>query len=347
MAGDGLDLLIGGRPLSTYTSAWGDMVLTHQKPSGSWELTLGVILNRRDPATFIQPEALATAVWKGTPVWCGNVLDGIDADGQLVLTGAIRESETPPALDGSSVPTNVPDTGFDAALARGAIHGTRYGSFGATAAGDPAADPTQNKQSIGQLLDLAADAAGKTLWVDPWRRWRMDDPSTIGRTWYVMPGTAELRWTRQDSPDRLIGWYFDHTGAGHTVSVGTGSREQTILFPIDGPRGPLDATTATGLLTTLLKAAQAGGWKNQLELSVDQITSPGGVSPHPSLVTANDTFVLLDQPDPRPGIGLPSTSVACSEVVWTTADSTLTVTPQGADSAEFTKVLAQMGAVLA
>lgn len=339
--GRGLDVLIGRRPLSTVTASWGDMVVTHRWPGGSWGVTLGLNLGRRDRGQWIADETLADVIWKGCPIWVGNVLNGISADGQLTLTGAIRESEPDPALDGSGLFTNVPDTAIDASIAAGSVHWTRPWSIGASAVGD--GSPVS--QTLGQLLDLNAAAQSKRMWVDEFRRARLD-PDSVTPTWYLMPGAAELVWNRQDTPDVLVGAYFDAAGTPHTVSVGTGSRRQLADFS-DRPQ-PLDDPTATGLLNTALAASQAGGWDNNIQVSIDQITSPGGIVPHPSMVRAGHVLRLLDHPDPRPGrSGLPYTDVMLAESSWATADGTMTLTPQGADASEQTKVYEQIGATTA
>lgn len=339
-----LQIRVGGTWLSSL-GGWGDPAVTHEWPLGCTELAWSMLLPALHRPPGIVRGALVDAYIGATSIWSGYLSEPNWSDGEFTATGLFAEAEGALCLTGGGVATATPDTAVDAGISRGALHWVRDTSLSNTVYGD--ADETDSLNYVKQMLDDWSTEQSKRWAVGPDKRvYAAADPTVPA--WYVTPGTGDLGVADDDYVTHVIGRYRNPLGVLATVtasdtSQGAGRREKAVDLR---PKGRITSTRAQNLVNGILSKTKARtGWANGVTVSREQITSPGGVTPHLSQVKAGQMVRLLGVPDPR-GV-TSSVDVVVGRSVWSLADGTVVLSPVDQAATDFASVVAAMGGVAA
>lgn len=283
-------LRIDGRWASTI-AAWGDLTWSTTKVGGVNEIGWSMDVD----TTFRHP-ALRTGsvveIFDGPARLGGGIMNEPDlVSGAFVARGDHRRGLNYVALDGSGVPTSIPDVAIDAAIARG-LPWTRPASISGSPFG---ANPPDEPFKISALLDAYTDAAGSFWYLDADRAVRTRPALTgagqVTPTWYLAPGLTDLGVAEDEYASDL---YARRLASGGTFAVTTrGDAAARAAFerreePVDLTRlGVLTAGQANAILDGLLAKGKARpAFTESIEVSADQLQTLSGIPADLSMVAA-------------------------------------------------------------
>lgn len=342
-----LSIYVDGVPIS-HLGSWGNPVLTHRFPYGSWEMTWEADYppGYRHPA--IRRGARAVAKVGPTPLWRGKVAQLDFAAGAFLAEGTVRQAETSLAFSLSGATTDLDEAIFFAA-ARGALDFGTLLDFGPAMDGVTGAGPINY---VMDLLDAYAARNATNLMIDPEGvLYKITDPTAP--TIKLEPEDGELGLIDEQYWTTLTGLYRPTTSTTATVTSvdntqGAGWREGGVdltglgVISTAQAQAALDAMLAKGLART--------GWTDPVEAIGGQVTNLGGTRIDPwfialQMATTGVMARLVNMKDPR-GVTL-NTDVVIEETVWTPATDTIVLKPRGLDARDLASVIETMGGVLA
>lgn len=345
MASD-LNITVGGTPLS-FIASWGDPVITHRWPYGSWELTWNMRLPYGFRHTDLNVGADVCAFVGPSRVWRGVLSEPNMDTLEFVAYGSARAADTAQALTSGGNPTTVPNTAIDQANARGAIPFARAGLWPISATAFVTDDETDHFNSVTALMDAYSESVSKRWWVDVDNYARLDaDPTTPSLM--VTPGAGILGVADEDYVTHLYGTYlvkrrkFDHVTASDTTQdVGRIERRVDLTG-----LGVISQAKAQAVLDGMLaKGVARTGWTNGLEVGFGEVLTMGGTPVALSDVRAGAMVELTGLYDQRGDSA--STDIILAETVWNVRDGLLKMNPVGLAARDFAKVVESMGGVLA
>lgn len=341
-----LSIYVNGIPLS-HLGYWGDAVMTHRFPYGSWELSWSADypLGYRHPA--LVQGALVVAKVGPCKVWRGRLTDPDFGTMSFTAEGTIRQAETSLAFNLSGATGDLDDAIFFAA-ARGAL------SFGTLTNFGPEMEDV-GSSLVPYVMDLIAAYGSRNstnLVVNPdGLLYAIGDPASPGIK--VEPADGELGLVDDNYWTSLTGIYSPSAGTYALVtsidnSQGAAWREGAIDLTALGvmteaqAQSALDGILAQGLART--------GWSDPVEVVNGQIVNMGGTSVEPwliarSMATTGLMVRLTNMKDPR-GVTL-HTDVILEETVWNTTSDSIVLKPRGLTARDLSSVVESLGGTLA
>lgn len=335
-----LTVRVGGAWLHSIGS-YAELAYSHTWPHGSeaasWRMPFGT---RHE---VLRGGALVEIFDGGVRIWRGRLSEP-SAGGEFAASGSWHEGEGVYALDGSGNATNVPDTAIDAAIARGAITGTRPASLSAASWGT-AGEP----MSLTQLLDEAMAGLAKRWYVDADGAWKAStDPTTP--SYYVPHAVAGHGLTLADDSyySHLVGRYVTAWGppvvyasltVGDAAAAAKWGRKEGLVDLTQ--MGVITAPTATTELTNRLALVGARmGFAEGLELGPGQLTTPGGTAVTLTIPQAGAMVRLLGVRDEtRTTANLPYTDIVMGESSYSDETDLLSLKPVGMAARNLADVL--------
>lgn len=333
------------RPL-TSLAWWGDLLVSHRWPLGSWEAKWLMPLAPWQRYPQIREGARVDIRIGSWPYWTGQLADiGWDS-GEMVAIGACRQAEEALCFDAVGETTTIVDVAVDQAIARGALDGwTRPVSLSSVALGDEI--QTDRVNYLGAMLDAWSTSVNKRWYVDPRRAVRAaSDPTEPSAL--IIPDSGVLGVADEAKAGTVFGRYLDaSTGQPQTVRYPTsgGGRPEVGMNLLD-KHGPISAATATGICQGVWSQLQARpGWTNGITVRAGQLLSMGG-SPLPLWSrTAGHMTRLLGVRDER-GLSA-NTDVVIGESIWNVKDDTLTLNPVGMAARDLGSIIEAAGGTVA
>lgn len=337
---------VGGVWLSTIAPV-GGIEADVRWPLGAYQLNFNLLLGSRQRPTVVAQGALCDLLVGGLPVFPGRISEVDWSTGGVTVSGICRDAETTAALTAGGLTSTTIDAAIDAAISRGAWNVTRPASISSTAMA--VSDETTDLNFLAALLDLWANDNNQRWYVDPFNAVRVGTDPTVPEL-YLLPGSGELPWATSQQATRIIGrWADANSGSKLTnTAVGSGSVERLVDLT---SRGPIDSTTASDILNQILAQSTSGGWRGDITVSIDQIITPGGLTPTPSRVASmagRGVMVrLLGHRDPRPGQFSMVTDVVLEKVIWNNDNQTIALSPQGTVERDFSTIVESFGGTVA
>lgn len=313
----------------------GDITVTTTADEGCAVLSFGLDIDPNARPAGIEADAI-TELHAGALIFSGDLTQPDWAAGTFTAQGCYRQLEGAVALGPDGQTTTTPNDAVDQAIARGASNLRRITDLGSTPL--KAGDETDNLNSVAGVLDEWCDTNGHRwpIWSDRIVRYAYDPTEP---DWWILPGVVGLNWVSERSVGRMIGRWQDSVGNLSNVIVGTGRPEVAIDLT---NRGPLaDAATASAILEGYLAKTTTLQVAGSLMVTSTQITSPGGVHPHLSLIRGGQMARVLDLPDPR--TGLPWTDFVIGRAVWNVSQQTISLTPVDAPAEDLNSFVAEQG----
>lgn len=340
-----LSVYVNDVPLS-HLGYWGDPVLTHRFPYGSWEMTWAADyrLGFRHPA--LVRGATVVAKVGPTRIWLGKLTVCDIAGGNFVAEGMIRQAETALAFDLSGATSDLDDAIFFAAY-RGLLN---FGTL--TDFGPPMTDVGSEVNSVMTLMEAYQTRNTTNFMVSPNALlYTIVDPTVPSIK--VEPPEGELGIVDENYWTTLTAVYYSAPGVTSLVtsvdnSQGVGPREGAIdltgMGVMTGPQAQaaLDGILASGLART--------GFTDSVEVVNGQITNMGGTSVEPVVVaramaTTGVMARLTNMKDPR-GASL-STDVVLAETVWTVGTDSIVLKPRGLADRDLASIVEGRGGSIA
>lgn len=207
------------------------------------------------------------------------------ASGSFVARGLYRRAEDFLCLDAAGDGTSVPNTAIDRAIVRG-LEWNRPASISATAFTGTAL--TAGANYLNSLLDAYVEEAGTRWYVDAALGVRTAADQTTP-TWYLQPDLVDLGATQDGYASSLFGRYQSGSGlvtataADALAGTTFGTHEEAVDLT---SLGTISAPKATAILTSLLADKARPAFTARMEVTSDQLTTPGGVPADLSMVEA-------------------------------------------------------------
>lgn len=341
-----LSIYAADTPLS-HLGYWGDAVMTHRYPYGSYELTWSADY----PLGFKHPSLTvgATTVAKVGPtkVWRGRLTKVDIAGGAFVAEGTIRQAETALAFGIGGATTDLEIALFFAAL-RGAV------SIGTLEDFSGEMEDLESSNPINYLMDLMVAYAARhdtNLMINPdGVLYKIADPTVPMIK--VEPTSGELGIVDENYWSTLTGLYKPTVSTTDLVTSVDASQN---VVPREGavdltPLGVMTLPQAQATLDSILaKGLARTGWSEPVQVVNGQITNMGGTSVEPwavalAMATSGVMVRLANMKDPR-GVSM-STDVILEETVWNTATDEITLKPRGLEARDLAAVVESLGAQL-
>lgn len=325
---------------------WGDLVVTHRWPLGSWECRWSMPLAPWQRHPLIKEDAPVTVRVGPWPIWAGQLADAGWDEGEMVSVGAGRQAEGAPAFDGMGATTTIPDVAVDQAIADGFVDWTRPASLSAVAFG--AEGETDRVNYLAALLDSWSTSASKRWYVDPWRAVRAAVDPVVPSA-LIIPDSGSLGVSDEKKAGTVIGRYVDTaTGAPTTTRYpASGGGRPAVLMNMLDTQPPMSATAARARCQGVWSQLQAqSGWTNGITVRTGQLLTPGGNSLALWRFTAGPDGMasLLGVRDER-GLSA-NTNVVMGESIWTPGEDSLQLNPVGKAARDISSIIEDAGGVL-
>lgn len=343
--GTDLSIYVNDVPLS-HLGYWGDPVLTHRFPFGSWEMTWSADyrLGYRHPA--LVTNATVVAKIGPTRIWLGRLTVCDIAGGDFVAEGMIRDTETALAMNFTGVTSDL-DEAIYFAGARGLLGFGTLSDFG-----PPMTDVGGEVNSVMTLMSAYQTRNATNFMVGPSGiLYTIVDP--VVPMIKVEPPNGELGVVDENYWTTLTAVYYSAPGTTALVtsvdnSQGADSREGAVdltgmgVMTAPQAQAALDGILAKGLART--------GFSDSVEVVNGQITNMGGTSVEPVVVaramaTTGVMARLTNMRDPR-GSSL-STDVILGETVWNVGSDSIVLKPRGLTDRDLASVVESLGGALA
>jgi hypothetical protein len=334
---------VNGTPLQ-FIGYWGDPVITHRWPYGSWELRWRMELKPNQRTNVLRRNADVIAYVGPSRVWRGYLTEPDFDSGEFIANGAARQGETAQAFDESYNATTVPNTAIDEARMRGALWWTRSNLFPISA--DPFGTVDADEfGSVNELLDAWSVSVAKKWWIDPDLYVRADaDPTTP--MWQVTPGAGTLGVADSDYWTHLYAVYDTGAGYAKVTASDTSQNVGRVERRIDlTDRGILTAPQAQGIVDGLIAQGIARtGWANGIQVGHGQVLTMGSTAASLSQVRAGHMVRLNGLFDER---GLSAfTDIVIGESVWNVAADELQLNPVGLAARDLSSIVESAGGSL-
>ncbi|MCL8026306.1 hypothetical protein [Nocardioides bruguierae] len=347
-----LDVWVGGAPLSLLSPV-GDLRWStneHGSLAASWSMNLPrgyahPLLRQGRP---VEVRAGGVTVWGGVLAEPDRTTWSFVADGYHRLAARFL-AET---VGGAA--STVIDTAVDAAIARG-LPWTRPTSIDTVALSTIAQDDAWGMK-LSALLDAWCEMSGQTWHVDPWGALRVVDDPTQPR-WHLDPSIPAMATADDDYSSRLVARY---------VAAVSGASAEPSAYALTSAQRPPSATRwgaaedfldleSLGLLTEAAADAAVEAalradrtrpaFTQGVDLSPMEITTPGGVVPHPWQVVSGAMVKHLGALD-RDGAGVLGGMLTwiIGSTEYAVADRRLTLAPRGLLARTSTQVAAEVAA---
>lgn len=286
---------VGGTWAHALPGAIGDLTYSTAWPIGSlaasWQQSL--------PVGFTHP-AIRTGslveLYRGPlRIWMGTLADPDRIGWSFAADGLGRQCERIAAVDGAGLPTTNIRTAVNAAIGRGwrLIAGSLPPSASLSAASESASN-------LNTLADLFAEH-----WKQTGQRFAVDAngvistaPDPVAVRWSLAPGVPAMATTDEGLTTRIFGKRVSAVaGTPEEPSAWDAqSAEDVTAAQLYGPSERIEDLTNLGLISAasaqaILKAMLDAGastprFSQAVEVTMDQITTPGGTSPEPWQVAA-------------------------------------------------------------
>lgn len=294
-----------------------------------------------EAAFEVDPTALPPGIERGSAVqfrigmsnvWRGEVYE-VSAGGSVTCVGPWSIAAQISALDGSGNGSLIPNTALSAAIARGAISWrTPAAGISATAVIDgTAGEPLL----LSNMLETWALKTGAIIGVDADNN-LYAGPAETSPSWVVSPHAGARLNVVGDYVSHLWGDYINTSGAwakagpivDQVAADAWGRREATADL---SELGPINSGTATTVLTSML--VNGGARKSvtgTLNLSRDQILTPGGEPAPLTMVTAGQRVRLLGVGD-ETGASMRTlyTDIVIDQCAFTEGQNEISIDPMG------------------
>lgn len=209
-------------------------------------------------------------IWSGfldQPLWESGTFS---AKGYSYLAGNFL------ALDGAGAATSTPSVAVDEAIGAGWPV-----SRGASIPTTPFTAAAEGSNRVSALLDSQADELGQRWSVREDRVVRMEADATAP-DWHIRPGVVELGNASDDYASSIVVTYLDPGGVSSNT-IRTDAEAAARFGPKQEPLdlidlGPMTLARAEGFGDGILaKGAPRLGWTSAIEVTAEEILSPGGV----------------------------------------------------------------------
>ncbi len=339
--GQQAEVHVDGVPLS-FLAAWGDLEIRDRWPYGCWEASWSMPLDpwRRFPQ--VKNDKPVEVRIASHPLFAGNFADIDWPTGRMAAVGTCRQAEGTICFDGTGLTTSIPDVALDAAIAGGAVDGTRPASFSPVAFGED--DQTDSLNYLAPLLDAFSISVNKRWYVDTRRRWLLaPDPTTP--TAMVINDSGVLGTSEEKKAGTVYARYINPSGTLATAQYPPGPRQRPEVGVDWTSLGPKTAAEAEALCEGRWSLLQGkAGWTNAIQVRTGQLLTMGGLPMPLWAFKAGQMVRLLGVRDER-GLAA-NTDVVIGESVWRPGDDSLTLTPIGAAARDTRSIIAETGGVL-
>lgn len=335
---------VNGTPLQ-FVGYWGEPVITHRWPYGSWECSWQMDLKPNQRTNVLRRNADVIVHVGPSRIWRGYLSEPNFDSGEFTAKGAARQGETAQAFDASYNATTVPNTAIDEARMRGALWWSRLALFPISSTALGTVDAALF-DSVSSLMDAWTNSVGKQWWIDTDLIVRADADPTTPR-WQITPGAATLGVADSDFWTALYGVYS--TGSSYAkVSASDNSQNVGVVERrVDlTQRGVLTAPQAQSIIDGLLaKGLARTGWTNGITVGAGQVLTMGGTAAALSMVRAGQMVRLNGLFDER---GLSAyTDIIVAESTWNVRSGELNLTPQGMAARDLSSIVESAGGSLA
>ena len=336
-------IVVKGEHLGLTTPATGLSIDTRW-PLGSYQLDFTIPTGTSHPS-FLAENASALVRVGGLGIWSGLVSDYDPNEGTVTCAGLARQAEQAAALS-SGVTTSTPNAAVDGGISRGVLSWTRPATLSSSAY--VTGDETDPIWQVAALLDAWSAEDGVNWYVDPFGAVRKAADPTVP-TFVIPPGVATFSWATETQATSVVGRYVNSATSALATVTASNTAAVTVEQLVDlRPLGEISTTRATNIVTKMLAKASSGGWTGSVTIPAGQILTLGGIPADLATVVgavSHGCMVRnLGQVDPRPNRYGSPLDVVVAQVVWNVDDQTITLTPQGADPADFASIIESFGA---
>lgn len=339
-----LEIYVDGRPL-TSIAPWGDPVIEHRWPGGTWEIRWSQPLKPWKRPKQLQVRKLVEARVGSAVVGAAQLAD-LDFDGgEFAAVGAVRQGEETLCFDGTGQLTTIINTAIDQGIARGQITGTRPASISAAAFGS---STTTLPNYVTALLDAYfKEQVGTRYYVDNSRAWRSAADPTAP-TAMVRPDAAMLAPSGTADVATVYGRYLNSaTGQYATAfypSPAVQGPELGVSFVERGPITTADATSRCQAVWTELRGKS--GWARPVTVHSGDLRSLGGGYRALWTFQAGPAAMLRIAGARDDKALLMNTDFVVGRTIWREADDTLQIDPIGKTVRSDTDIIEAQGGVL-
>lgn len=334
-----IQVRVGGVWLAAAAIPFGEVSWSHAE-RGCKEASFSVALTKGRRHPLLTGRPLVELMNGPVAVWSGLVAEADWGEMRFTAHGMASGAEHFQALDSLGNATATSSIAVDQAVARG-WQVTRGDGVPTTAFA-----ASSGANTVGALLDAQADEAGQWWTVRADRVVRMAAAPTTP-SWMLVPGVVDLGYADDEYASVILIRYYD-SGAGGAAATAVAFDADALAkfgrreYVLDATElGPITQARAEGLGEGVLTKGKARmGWVSPLEVSANELLTPGGARGALTMVESHQLLRIPVQYDDMLALGGQTyIDAVIGEVVVEDGAEVIRIAPLGSVAQTFSEVI--------